>query len=194
MKRFQYHINTAHRLWEEHVRPGDIVIDATCGNGNDTLQLAQLALTAHSGTLYAMDIQLEALEKAQHYLQELISLEEFSRIKFVEGCHSQFPKEIQPDSVKLIVYNLGYLPGGDKSVTTRVESTKRSLLNAMELIQVDGLICVTCYPGHAEGEREQSELIEFVSTLDSQKWECSHQRWLNRPKSPTLLLMRCLGL
>lgn len=194
MKRFQYHLEAAHKRWAEIVKPGDIVIDATCGNGHDTLLLAKLALTESLGIVYAVDIQSQAIEMTRSYLQSHLSHELFKRVKFIKSCHSQFPKEIPSSSVKLIVYNLGYLPGGDKAFTTMLETTQQSINSAMELIQEGGLICITCYPGHAEGQKEEEALINFVSTLDSQKWECSHQRWVNRPKSPTLILMKKITL
>lgn len=170
------HLILAHELWAKLVSPQDLVIDATCGNGHDTLALVKLA--KH---VYSIDIQPDALESAK---KRTVGFED--NITFVQGCHSQFPNEIEKGSIKLVVYNLGYLPGGDKNKTTMWETTVESIRRALELIVDGGMVCVTCYPGHAEGEREQELLLKYVSGLD-QKFVCCHHEWVNRPRSPTLL-------
>ena len=184
---YQSHLETAHGIWRNIVLPGDIVIDATCGNGHDTLFLANLLL--QNGTLYALDIQPEAIAKSRQSIEEAFSKEVCARIKFVEGCHSKFPSEIQSGSVKLIVYNLGYLPGGDKALTTQLQTTLESVTSALELLTTGGMISITCYPGHDEGMIEEKALVEFAAKLDSKTWICSHQRWINRQRAPSLLLI-----
>lgn len=180
---FQSHLDLAHSYWERIVQPGDLVIDATCGNGRDTLKLCQLALP--KGHVYALDIQKEALEAAKNYL-----LEYLSEIQFILGCHSVFPAEIKPLSVKLIVYNLGYLPGGNKTVTTQLDTTLESLRQAMSLVMPGGAISLTCYPGHAEGAKEEKAILDYVSTLSPQEWSVCHHRWINRHEAPSLLLLQ----
>ena len=108
---FQSHLDLAHQYWDRIVSPGDIIIDATCGNGLDTLKLAQLAITYEQGFVYACDIQANAVESARHYLEQHLPPQKLSRIQFVLGCHSEFPLEIQPESVKLIVYNFVFSLG-----------------------------------------------------------------------------------
>lgn len=89
----------------------------------------------------------------------------------------------------LIVYNLGYLPRGAKSTTTSVEGTLRSLQHAMSILLPGGLISITTYSGHPEGEREEAAVIQLASSLPSFQWSTLHHRWLNRKKAPALLLM-----
>lgn len=187
--RFQAHLSVAHRYWQQFIKPGDYVIDATCGNGHDSLLLAQLALTEGAGKLLACDIQQEAMDKTKHLLSQHLSPKIYQRVSFFHGCHSQFPPEIVKNSVKLIVYNLGYLPGGDKSFTTQLDTTLKSVNQAQELISDDGLISITCYPGHPEGKREEEALLEYAASLDPKKWQCSHQRWVNRQNAPSLLFI-----
>ena len=176
------HIELAHELWAKLLTSDDIVVDATCGNGHDTRALVKLV--KH---VYSLDIQADALESAR-----LRSKEYADKISFVLGCHSQFPKELARGTVKLVVYNLGYLPGGDKSKTTTRETTLLSIRGALELIYAGGMVCITCYPGHEEGKREQETLLEFVSAL-SREFLCCHRVWLNRPNSPTLLTITKLN-
>lgn len=179
----------ANFCWAELVSPEDIVIDATCGNGHDTLILAQL----NPKQLYTLDIQQQALDNARKRLQEALSSAQLGAIHFHLGCHSSFPSEILPNSVKLVVYNLGYLPGGDKSVTTQTETTLKSIQEAMRLLLPGGLVSITCYPGHAEGKREEDELLAFATGLPKELWSCSHHRTINRNQAPSLLLIRKNG-
>jgi tRNA G37 N-methylase Trm5 len=187
---FHSHIDLAHKHWESMVRPGDTVVDATCGNGYDTLFLAKLALTPETGSVYALDAQSAAIESCRELLR--INLPEglFKKIHFIEGCHSRFPKEILPGSTKLIAYNLGYLPGGDKTKTTRTETTLKSIQQAQIIIRAGGSISVTCYPGHPEGEKEEKAILEYASALDTKLWICCHHRWMNRNKAPSLLFIQ----
>ena len=67
--------------------------------------------------------------------------------------------------VKAIVFNLGYLPGGDKALTTRAKTTMAAVQDAMDLLQPDGLICITMYSGHSEGKREKESLLDFAEAL-----------------------------
>ncbi len=187
---FQSHLDLAHQYWKRLVAPGDIVIDATCGNGHDTLFLATLALSESLGSLYALDIQQEALEKAQSRLREHLPASYFKRMQFIVGCHSSFPSMIMPESVKLIVYNLGYLPGGNKSLTTQSDTTLKSIEAALQLVAPQGLISIMFYPGHSEGKVEEAMIINALSSLDRWEWNCCHHRWMNKQDSPSLLLLQ----
>lgn len=181
---FQSHLDLAHRYWTELVQAGDTVIDATCGNGYDTLKLCQLTM----GKIYALDIQREALDSAKKYLSENLPMNK--NLEFHQRCHSSFPESIQPESIKLIVYNLGYLPGGQKTLTTQESTTIQSLNQAIHLIQNGGAISLTCYPGHPAGAIEQKAILEFTSHLSPKEWNCCHHTWPNRNLSPSLLIIQ----
>lgn len=182
---FHSHLDLAHHYWKRLVREDDLLIDATCGNGHDALCLAKLK----PKLLYAIDIQPQALASAQGLLSQLTA-DERAHVKFIEGSHVRFPEEIAPETVKLCVYNLGYLPGGDKSLTTLANTSVQSLEAALKLIMPGGAISVMCYPGHPEGKREQEWILEFAQGLDPKQWSCCHHRWMNRDKAPSLLLMQ----
>lgn len=175
---YQQHVNIAHSLWKDCVSKDDVAIDATCGNGHDTLFLAPLV--KH---LYAMDIQKSAIDNTEALTQQ------FQNISFILGSHEKFPLEIKKESIKLIVYNLGYLPGQDKTLTTMTATTIESLQHALELLVKGGLISITCYPGHAEGKIEQEALLQFVSKLNSKQWSVSWMHYLNRSNAPSLLFI-----
>jgi predicted methyltransferase len=187
---FQSHLDLAHSYWHKSVHPGDIVIDATCGNGQDTLVLCNLALTELTGNVYAIDIQPQAIIQTQAFLTENLSSALYKRVEFQQSCHSVFPESIRPESVTLIAYNLGYLPGNNKNLTTMTKTTLQSLECALQLVKPGGIISLTCYPGHIEGSHEQEAIINFAVNLLPREWSCCHHVWLNRKKSPSLLILQ----
>lgn len=188
---FQSHLDLAHTYWKSLVKPGATVIDATCGNGNDTLILAQLALDREKeGLVIGIDRQIDAIEATRKRLSTELSEENMQRVSLLYQCHSKFPGGILPESVTLIVYNLGYLPGGNKALTTLGSTTLQSLEEALPLIHAGGAISITCYPGHEEGQREEEVIKKFAKTLDPRKWSCCYHDWLNRRNAPSLLIIQ----
>lgn len=184
------HLTYAHNLCKELVQPGDLVVDATCGNGYDSLLLAQLAITEHSGKLHCIDIQEKAIENTSMRLKESLTKSQFSRVQLHLASHVTFPSEIEENSVQLFVYNLGYLPGSSKHLTTKVDSTIKSLSEAQKLLKCGGAICITCYPGHPEGKEEELALRKYCTHLSKDHWIISQIEWINRPHSPNLLIIQ----
>lgn len=174
--KFSPHLILAQNLWKHHLNPTDWAIDATCGNGHDTLFLAGCC------QVIGMDIQEQAIENTKKNLDCNQKTAELHRLS-----HDLIDTLVLPSPPRLIVYNLGYLPQGDKSITTHTETTLRSIQKSLGMIAVDGAISITCYPGHTEGEKEEQEILLFASQLCSKKWSVCHYRWLNRTKSPSLL-------
>lgn len=187
---FQSHLDLAHHYWAQLLKGGEIVIDATCGNGHDTLKLCQLVLSHDKGAVYAIDNQEIAIANTKQRLTRFLSTKQLERVHFTWGCHTHFPSTLAPKQVSLIVYNLGYLPGGDKQKTTEVSTTSLSLQQALPLIRPGGLISVTCYPGHPEGAREEESILSLAQQLSPLEWSCCHHRWLNRRQAPSLLLLQ----
>ena len=184
---FRSHLDLAHQYWTKLLLPNDIVIDATCGNGHDTLKLCQLI---EGGTIYAFDIQENAVRNTEQLLKKSISAEQLFSVKLETRSHATFPTAVITGSVKLIVYNLGYLPGGDKTFTTMTSSTLESLKVALGLVCVSGAISITCYPGHSEGSVEQDAILDFIATLSPKEWNCCVHSFVNRKASPRLLLLQ----
>ncbi|MBI5272899.1 MAG: class I SAM-dependent methyltransferase [Chlamydiia bacterium] len=183
------HLLCAQSCWKRLLQPGDVAIDATCGNGYDTLFLAQLPLS----NLLSIDIQPEALRSTAKILSQHLTVEEKNRVSLHLLSHEYLTKLPLLKPPRLIVYNLGYLPGGNKLLTTRTETTLASLKEALDLLETRGAISMTCYPGHEEGGKEELALLQYASALPSSLWQVWHQRWLNRPKSPSLLWIERLG-
>mmetsp|Transcript_32277 Transcript_32277/g.53952 ORF Transcript_32277/g.53952 Transcript_32277/m.53952 type:complete len:257 (+) Transcript_32277:41-811(+) len=192
------HIPISKHLWSTLIKPGDTVIDATCGNGNDSLYLAKLALTPISGRIYCIDIQSQAVENTRERFLEDSSLEPLvdNRITLITGSHEVFPLEIQPSTVALICYNLGYLPGKQRKArdagfeegeVTSAKTTIASLKRALPLLKEGGMLSVVAYRGHEGAEEELQEVQTFLSQLPMQDWRVyANSAPLNRPLSPTL--------
>jgi SAM-dependent methyltransferase len=196
---FQSHLDLVQHYWERIIQKGDFVIDATCGNGKDTVRLAKLVvpkvgcLDIHKSRyplIHSIDVQKDALESAQTYALSTLTTEQIQAIRWIQGSHAAFPEEIPPQSVKAIIYNLGYLPGGNKAITTQTESTLQSIEAALPLLKEGGIITLTSYPGHAEGALESKALLERLASLDPKRWNICHHRWINRTAAPELFLIQ----
>lgn len=187
---FQSHLDLAHHYWTQIVQIGDTVIDATCGNGHDTLKLCQLSLSPNKGKVYALDIQEQAIKSAYQFIHTNLDIHLTEHIIFQQRCHSIFPKELALGTVKLIVYNLGYLPGGNKAKTTQVNTTLHSLRQAQDFLQPGGVISITCYSGHSEGAKEQEKILAYASQLSPKEWSCCQHNWFNRQHAPSLILIQ----
>lgn len=175
------HLQHAHLLWDQWVQEGDWAIDATCGNGHDTLKLSELV--GATGKVIALDIQEEAIQSAR-------SRAGAPNVHFFCQSHTVFPPLSEQHPIRLIVYNLGYLPGGEKDKTTLRETTLASLKSALSLVAPGGLVSLTLYPGHPEGAAERTLLLDFVTTLDPGEFNVSHTSWENRKASPSLLIIQ----
>ncbi len=186
---FQSHLDYAHQAWKQIISPGDWAIDATCGNGKDTLFLAQL-LAPQSGGLIALDIQECAIINTKQLLEKQLSPTQQASVHLCHQSHEAFPEMAYHKPIKIIVYNLGYLPGGNKSLTTLTPTTLISVKNALNLLVSQGLLSITCYPGHLEGAQEERALIEWASHLDPKLYIVCHLKWQNRKESPSLLMIQ----
>ena len=175
----QSHLELAHSYWEKGFQKGSWAIDATCGNGHDARFLAKMC-----EGIIVLDIQKKALENTRFLLGD------FSHVHFFCQSHERFPDLAYEKPISLIVYNLGYLPGGNKEVTTLTSTTLKSLQRAMDIVLPGGMISLTCYPGHPEGAREEKALLSFTKGLDPRIWSVCYHQWINRNKAPSLLLLQ----
>lgn len=186
---FSNPVHLAHLFWQSLLKKDDIVVDATLGNGKDALFLSQILLKNGGGTLHGLDIQKQALENTSVLLEK--NAKDFlSSVHLFQRSHESFPELISKGSVKLVVYNLGYLPGSDKTITTMTDTTLLSIKNALELITPSGAISITCYPGHREGQNEFLALESFANMLDKSFFCVTSHTWLNRQSSPILIFIQ----
>lgn len=166
------------RFLSNHIKPGDTVVDFTAGNGHDTLWLAEKV--GPSGKVYAFDIQSAACENTKNRLEESGLTKNW---EIICDSHANV-KEYIKEPIRAGVFNLGYLPGGDKSKTTLRESTKKAVEGALDLLSDDGILLIAIYPGHAEGEKEGEMLAGMLSELTRFKYCVVQYKIINSPTSP----------
>ncbi|RZC66174.1 hypothetical protein C5167_009864 [Papaver somniferum] len=181
----------AHLIWQRIVQKGDYVVDATCGNGYDTLALLKMvADESGKGRVYGMDIQSCALKNTSSLLDESLNTNERELVELFHLCHSRMEDVISEGIfLRLVVFNLGYLPGGDKAIITVPEKTSQALESACRLMGPGGLISVMVYVGHPGGREEYETIQSFASGLPSESWVCCKFEMLNRPLAPVLVLL-----
>ena len=168
----------------KHLKEGDVAVDFTMGNGNDTLFLSKSV--GESGKVYAFDIQEEALTSTRAFLESNGAPENYTLI--CDSHHKVMDYVKEP--IKAGMFNLGYLPrSGKKAVTTLRETTMPAVQAAIDLLVPDGVLIVAIYPGHEEGALEGEMLREYFSTLSRFKICASEFKILNSPTSPYFFLI-----
>ena len=172
-----YEVKSARYLAREAIQrtvlPGDSVIDATMGNGHDTLMLCEAV--GPGGRVYAFDIQLQAVDETKKRLCEHGMAD---RATLIHAGHERMAEYVK-EPVKAVMFNLGWLPGGNHSVTTKWETTRQAVESALTLLSPSGIVVICAYPGHEEGAREERELTAFLSGLSNRQYNVLHQRFLN---------------
>lgn len=149
-------LNKVRQLISNNTKSNDLVIDATVGNGNDTLFLSDIVKTGH---VFGFDIQDEAIENTN----KLMILNDKKNYTLFKVSH-EFMDEVLNlyiNKISTIVFNLGYLPNGDKTITTNYSSTIKAITSAYKLLNSKGLIIVVIYPGHKNGLEESAKLKEL---------------------------------
>ncbi len=148
----------AHEALLPHLQPGGLAVDATAGNGHDTLFLAR-ALGPH-GRVHAFDVQAEALENTHRRLQAA-GVER--RVVLHLSGHERLLEKLPSEGCACaVLFNLGYLPGGDKRLTTHAETTLTALEQALRALAPDGLLSVLAYRGHPGGRAEAEAVAGFL--------------------------------
>lgn len=142
------------------VKSGAHVVDATVGNGHDTLFLANLV--GPTGSVTGFDIQAPALQVAQHRLIEL------PQVTLIHAGHERL-SELMPTPAKAnlsaVMFNLGYLPGADKAIITQPQSTLEALAQALDHLAVGGVITLIVYPAHPGGANEAAHVLAYAAQL-----------------------------
>ena len=168
----------------QHLKEGEVAVDFTMGNGNDTIFLSKTV--GESGRVYAFDIQEAALESTKAKLIENGAPENYTLICASHHRVREFVKE----PIKAGMFNLGYLPGsGKKCVTTMRETTMAAVEAAIDMLLPDGVLIIAVYPGHEEGALEGEMLREYFSGLGKYKVCPSQFKILNSPDSPYFFLV-----
>ena len=166
-----------------HIGEGDVVVDFTMGNGHDTEFLSKTV--GESGHVYAFDIQQSAVDSTARNLEAAGCPENYTLIC---DSHHNVKKYVE-GPIKAGMFNLGWLPGGDKSITTMRETTMPAIEAAIDLLGDDAILNIAVYPGHPEGDAEGKMICEYLSGLSRYKVCATKIKILNSPTSPFFIII-----
>ena len=164
-----------HFIIKNYIHDKKVAVDATLGNGHDTDFLSE-----NFDKVYAFDIQKSAVDNYKANNKENVIL--------INDSHSKFSDYIS-EAVQCIVYNLGFLPGGDKSITTSASTSLDSIRMGLEMLNPGGYMFIACYVGHDEGKREYSCINDFLNNLPTKKYGVMEQCYINRHNNPPKLFI-----
>lgn len=166
-----------------HLGAGDIAVDFTMGNGHDTEFLSKTV--GEKGRVYAFDIQEAAVNSTRQNLKKAECPENYT---LIHDSHHNCEKYVE-GKIKAGMFNLGYLPGGDKNITTMRETTMPAIKSAISMLDRDAILCVAIYPGHEEGDLEGKMVNEYLSTLDRFVYSVAQIKIINSPTSPYFMIV-----
>lgn len=172
-----------HYVLKGKINKGDTVVDATMGNGNDTLFLAEHV--GPNGIVFSFDIQEIALDRTK---KEIIDnkLGDY-KIKLINDSHDTVENYVG-DTVDLAMYNLGYLPQGDSSIITKASSTINSIKSVLKLLKPKGIISIIIYYGHEGGLNEKQQVLSFVEDLSNKDFIVMNCSYTNQNNNPPIII------
>ncbi len=172
----------AQLLLSQSINEGEIAVDATAGNGHDTLFLAQLV--GESGHVYSFDIQQEAIDSTINRLEEHGLRDRTSAI--LDG-HQNVANYVTKE-VAGAVFNLGYLPGANHDVITKGETTIQAIDSLLQILKINGMIVLVIYHGHVGGKEERDAVIDFVSQLPQKYVHVLRYEFINQKNDPPFII------
>lgn len=174
-------LTLAHSFLSSHVKPGDLCIDATAGRGRDTVFLCRLV--GDRGRVLAYDIQKDAV----HETAALLEKEHLSHIGQVfQKSHDRMAEDAKPGTVRAIVFNFGWLPGGDHNIFTRAQTSIRAIEQGLKLLAPDGVMSLSIYYGKENGTDERDALLFYLSSIDPKTATVLVGNFVNRKNNPAI--------
>lgn len=170
-----------HRMVREHIHEGDLCIDATMGNGNDTEFLCRCV--GESGKVLAFDIQQQALEHTGQRLNKQLLYQNYELV--LDG-HEHMADYAKEGTVSCILFNLGYLPAGDHALATKADTTIQAMEAGLELLKKEGVMSICIYSGGDSGYEERDAVLEWLKKLDHKKYLVLLTSYFNRPNDPPI--------
>lgn len=167
----------AQNIISTYIGSGKVAVDGTLGNGFDCDFLSD-----SFERVYAFDIQKVAIENYSSKNKENVIL--------VHDSHENLLNYINEEEIDVAMFNLGFLPGGDKLITTKVESTISSLKETLKLLKSGGIVTIAVYVGHPQGIEESEAILSLMSQLPKDKYGVLIHKFINRnSNSPYLLVV-----
>lgn len=174
-------LQVSHKIIAEHVRAGDICIDATAGRGKDTAFLC--SLVGNTGKVIALDIQEAAVESTKALIHDKCY---DSICSIYLDCHSNIKKYANDGSVSCITFNFGWLPAGDHNVFTHADTSIAAIEAGLDLLKNGGLMSLCIYYGSTNGFDERDALLTYLKTIDSYKYTVILSQFYNRANNPPM--------
>ncbi|MEW9079319.1 tRNA (mnm(5)s(2)U34)-methyltransferase [Terrisporobacter glycolicus] len=168
---------------EKIIEKGHVVIDATMGNGYDTVYLGNLV--GETGKVYAFDVQEEALTSTR---KKVIRDNMEDRVELILDGHENLDKYVKED-VSCVVFNLGYLPRAKHMVITKPETTLEAIKKSLELLKANGVISIAAYIGHEGGLDEKNYICEYLDNLDQKQYNVLRMEFTNQINNPPQLIL-----
>ena len=170
----------ARYLLEKAIAVGEEVVDATCGNGHDTVFLSNLVGT--EGRVYAFDVQKVAIQTTSNKLNEA----GITNVDLILDGHEHVLKYVDSE-ISAAIFNLGYLPGSDKKTTTKGVTTWIAVVDILSLLKVGGLVVLVIYHGHEEGKLERDYIEAAIKTLNVHATSVLKYEFLNKVEAPYII-------
>lgn len=156
-----------------------VAVDMTVGNGFDSKNILEIL---QPEKLYCFDIQQEALDNSK------ILLEKYLNCELILENHKNFDKFVK-ENIDFAIYNLGYLPKGDKNITTNAEDVEESLKKLLGKLNSKGIIFITFYIGHSAGQIESLEVSKFIQKLNQKEYTILKFTFENQKNNPPYVVM-----
>jgi predicted methyltransferase len=171
----------AQKYVKEVLKSGDTAVDATLGNGWDTLFLSSLV---EGGHVYSFDIQKEATDKCV----DILKAKAIQNVSVVNDGHENIDLYVK-ERPRVVMFNLGYLPGGDEVITTKTSTTLEGIKKSLNMLLPGGIITICVYTGHSEGKAEGTAVMEYLSSLNPRIFSVSTMSYLNKSSNPPCLIL-----
>lgn len=176
-------LGLSHKFISEGVKEGDFCIDGTAGKGRDTLFLAKLV--GEKGKVIALDIQEEAVKQTN----ALLETNNISWAKAHLTCHSKISDFAEKGTVSAIVFNFGWLPGGDHNIFSKKESSLLAVKESLDLLKIGGRMSLCLYYGKENGSDEKDAILHFIKGLDQMKYSVLVCDFVNRKGDPPIAVL-----
>ena len=170
-----------HEVIRSQSQKGGLYIDATMGNGNDTLMLCELA--GETGEVFAFDIQEQAVKATRTLLEKY---EVTAKYHLMLDGHENMDNYVQPGSVDVICFNFGYLPGGDHEIATRASTSIVAIQKGLELLKSGGMMSLCVYSGGDTGFEERDCILDFLKGLPAREYTVIVNQYFNRGNNPPM--------
>ena len=176
-----------HLIWDRSMKKAKVVVDATCGNGHDLLYLAKRAQKGCH--LFGIDIQMKAINSSKELLKTNDIAPDVS-LTFIHDSHDlALAHQLKDEVIDLMIFNLGYLPGGNHKVITKPHQTIDAIDEGLHKLSKSGVITIVAYPGTPEGMEEMQSLTSYLSDLEQKSYNVCHWHPMNQINNPPELFI-----